>query len=44
MAPAQVIKTLKYWYKEGIKDETFIRSLVPSKITQVECDEILAVE
>ena len=41
MAPTNVLKTLAYWYKEGIKDREFILSLVPSKITQEEANAIL---
>lgn len=42
MAPDYVIKTLKFWYKEGVKTADEIQAMVPSKISQEECDDILA--
>jgi len=44
MAPDYVIRTLKYWYREGIKTSEEIRAMVPAKISQTECNEILGGE
>lgn len=43
MATAAFIKTLKYWYGRGLYSDTYIQSLVPTKLTQAEYDEILGV-
>lgn len=43
MVSQKVLDTMKWWYEEGKKDAAYFESLVPSKLTQAECNYILGV-
>jgi hypothetical protein len=41
MATQKFIDTLKWWLKTGRITTAYIQTLVPLKLTQVECDDII---
>lgn len=43
MVSRKILDTMKWWVDEGKKDAAYFQSLVPSKLTQEECNYIIGV-
>lgn len=44
MATQKFIDTITWWYNTGRVSLDYVQNLVPDKLTQDECNEILGVE